>query len=103
MQRGDERQLDRGGAVVRQVAQHFGVPLVDLRLTTIEPVDLRGAIYADDVQGRTKIYESLVKGDNTLTAGTPESFNVLIKEIQSLGLDIKLNKRDAIGFGVSAS
>ena len=37
-------------SIVRQVAAHFGVPLVDLRLTTIEPVDLRGAIYADDVQ-----------------------------------------------------
>jgi len=56
-------------------------------------------VKSDDVQGRTKIYESLVKGDNTLQAGTPESFNVLIKEIQSLGLDIKLNKRDALGFG----
>ena len=54
-------------------------------------------VKSDDVQGRTKIYESLVKGDNTLTAGTPESFNVLIKEIQSLGLDIKLNKQDALG------
>lgn len=40
-------------SVVRQVAAHFGVPLVDLRLTTIEPVDLRGAIYADDVLART--------------------------------------------------
>jgi hypothetical protein len=40
-------------SVVRQVAEHFGVPLVDLRLTTIEPVDIRGAIYADDVQGKT--------------------------------------------------
>ena len=40
-------------SVVRQVAGHFGVPLVDLRLTTIEPVDLRGAIYADEVQGKT--------------------------------------------------
>jgi hypothetical protein len=40
-------------SVVRQVAQHHGVPLVDLRLTTIEPVDIRGAIYADDVAGRT--------------------------------------------------
>ena len=54
-------------------------------------------VKSDDVQGRTKIYESLVKGDNTLTAGTPESFNVLIKEIQSLGLDIKINKKDALG------
>jgi MoxR-like ATPase len=40
-------------SVVAQVAAHFGVPLVDLRLTTIEPVDIRGAIYADDVQGKT--------------------------------------------------
>ncbi len=56
-------------------------------------------VKSDDVQGRTKIYESLVKGDNTLTAGTPESFNVLIKEIQSLGLDIKLQKRDALSYG----
>ena len=40
-------------SIVRQVAAHFGVPLVDLRLTTIEPVDIRGAIYADEVQART--------------------------------------------------
>ncbi len=40
-------------SVVRQVADHFKVPLVDLRLTTIEPVDIRGAIYADDAQGKT--------------------------------------------------
>jgi ATPase family associated with various cellular activities (AAA) len=40
-------------SVVRQVAAHFGVPLVDLRLTTIEPVDIRGAIYADDTLQRT--------------------------------------------------
>ncbi len=40
-------------SIVRQVAEHYGVPLVDLRLTTIEPVDIRGAIYADDKQGRT--------------------------------------------------
>ena len=40
-------------SIVRQVAAHFNVPLVDLRLTTIEPVDIRGAIYADEVQGKT--------------------------------------------------
>lgn len=40
-------------SIVQQVAVHFGVPLVDLRLTTIEPVDIRGAIYADDAQQRT--------------------------------------------------
>jgi hypothetical protein len=40
-------------SIVRQIAEHFGVPLVDLRLTTIEPVDIRGAIYADDTLGKT--------------------------------------------------
>ncbi len=40
-------------SIVRQVAEHFGIPLVDLRLTTIEPVDIRGAIYADDALART--------------------------------------------------
>ena len=54
-------------------------------------------VKSDDVNGRTKIYESLVKGDNTLSAGTPESFNVLVKEMQALGLDIKLSKRTALG------
>ena len=52
-------------SVVRQVAAHFGVPLVDLRLTTIEPVDIRGAIYADEVQGKTVWFppEFLPTGD----------------------------------------
>ncbi len=45
-------------------------------------------VKSDDVMGRTRIYESIVKGDNALKAGTPESFNVLVKELQSLGLDI---------------
>ena len=47
-------------------------------------------VKSDDVQGRTRIYEAIVKGDNALEAGTPESFNVLIKEMQSLGLDVKV-------------
>jgi len=46
-------------------------------------------VKSDDVPGRTRIYESIVKGDNLLKAGTPESFNVLIKEMQGLGLDVK--------------
>ncbi len=46
-------------------------------------------VKSDDVAGRTNIYESIVKGANTLTAGTPESFNVLIKEMQGLCLDIR--------------
>ena len=45
---------------------------------------------SDDVQGRTKIYEAIVKGDNLSEPGRPESFNVLVKELQGLGLDIKV-------------
>jgi DNA-directed RNA polymerase subunit beta len=45
---------------------------------------------SDDVQGRTKVYESIVKGDNLSEPGRPESFNVLVKELQGLGLDIKV-------------
>jgi DNA-directed RNA polymerase subunit beta len=45
---------------------------------------------SDDVQGRTKVYESIVKGENLTEAGRPESFNVLVKELQGLGLDIKV-------------
>ncbi len=47
-------------------------------------------VKSDDVQGRTRIYESIVKGDNALEAGIPESFNVLVKEMQSLGMDVKV-------------
>jgi DNA-directed RNA polymerase subunit beta len=50
-------------------------------------------VKSDDVPGRTRIYESIVKGDNSLQAGTPESFNVLIKEMQSLCLDVKVGER----------
>jgi len=45
-------------------------------------------VKSDDVQGRTRIYESIVKGDNSLDAGIPESFNVLVKEMKSLGLEV---------------
>ncbi len=48
-------------------------------------------VKSDDVQGRAKIYEAIVKGDNISEPGIPESFNVLIKELQGLGLEIKLN------------
>jgi DNA-directed RNA polymerase subunit beta len=46
-------------------------------------------VKSDDVAGRTRIYESIVKGENRLVAGTPESFNVLVKEMQGLCLDIR--------------
>ncbi len=53
-------------------------------------------VKSDDVAGRTRIYESIVKGDNSLEAGTPESFNVLIKEMQSLCLDVKVGERSRV-------
>jgi len=46
-------------------------------------------VKSDDVSGRTRIYESIVKGENLLHAGTPESFNVLVKEMQGLALNIQ--------------
>jgi DNA-directed RNA polymerase subunit beta len=49
-------------------------------------------VKSDDVQGRTKVYESIVKGEHTIQAGMPESFNVLVKEIRSLGIDIELER-----------
>jgi len=53
-------------------------------------------VKSDDVEGRTKIYESMVKGQNTLEAGTPVSFDVLCNEIRGLGMNIQLEKRKVI-------
>ena len=49
-------------------------------------------VKSDDVAGRTRMYEKIVKGNNLLEAGMPESFNVLLKELQSLGLEVNLNE-----------
>jgi len=54
-------------------------------------------VKSDDVEGRTKIYESMVKGTNTLEAGTPVSFDVLCNEIRGLGLNIQLEKKKGVG------
>ena len=51
-------------------------------------------VKSDDVSGRTKVYEAIVRGDDNFEAGIPESFNVLVKELRSLGLDIDLKQRD---------
>ncbi|ENN93501.1 DNA-directed RNA polymerase subunit beta [Bartonella bovis] len=53
-------------------------------------------VKSDDVAGRTKVYEAIVRGDDTFEAGIPESFNVLVKEMRSLGLNVELD--DARGF-----
>ena len=76
-------------------AQHGGQRFGEMEVWAMEAY---GAAYtlqelltvkSDDVQGRTRIYENIVKGDNALEAGTPESFNVLIKEMQSLCLNVQ--------------
>ncbi|MBE6356946.1 MAG: DNA-directed RNA polymerase subunit beta [Lentisphaerae bacterium] len=76
-------------------AQHGGQRFGEMEVWALEAY---GAAYnlqemltvkSDDVQGRSSIYELIVKGKNVLTAGRPESFNVLMKEMQSLGLDIR--------------
>ncbi|MCW6531764.1 DNA-directed RNA polymerase subunit beta [Sphingomonas sp. MMSM20] len=51
-------------------------------------------VKSDDVVGRTKVYEAIVKGDDTFEAGIPESFNVLVKEMRSLGLNVDLKSMD---------
>ena len=47
-------------------------------------------VKSDDVAGRTKVYESIVKGEDNFEAGIPESFNVLVKEVRGLGLNMEL-------------
>ena len=49
---------------------------------------------SDDVVGRTRMYDAIVKGEHTLESGLPESFNVLVKELQSLALDVELVTKD---------
>ncbi|WP_036223555.1 DNA-directed RNA polymerase subunit beta [Maritalea myrionectae] len=54
-------------------------------------------VKSDDVAGRTKVYEAIVRGDDTFEAGIPESFNVLVKEIRSLGLNVELSSSEDDG------
>jgi DNA-directed RNA polymerase subunit beta len=54
-------------------------------------------VKSDDVRGRSKVYEAIVKGDNLPEPGLPESFNVLIRELQGLGLDVELLEQNGNG------
>ncbi|MCB0342876.1 MAG: DNA-directed RNA polymerase subunit beta [Bdellovibrionales bacterium] len=83
-------------------AQFGGQRLGEMEVWAIEAY---GAAYAlqefltvksDDVAGRTRMYESIVKGENVLEPGLPESFNVLIKELQSLALNVELMESDIL-------
>ena len=80
-------------------AQFGGQRLGEMEVWAIEAY---GAAYtlqefltvkSDDIQGRTKMYENIVKGRNEFEAGLPESFNVLVKELQSLALNVELLKK----------
>ena len=51
-------------------------------------------VKSDDVAGRTKVYEAIVRGDDAFEAGIPESFNVLVKEMRSLGLSVDLQSSE---------
>jgi DNA-directed RNA polymerase subunit beta len=90
-------------------AQFGGQRLGEMEVWAMEAY---GAAYAlqefltvksDDVQGRTRMYESIVKGDYALEAGLPESFNVLIKELQSLCLNVELVETNPAGGNVAAA
>lgn len=83
-------------------AQFGGQRLGEMEVWAIEAY---GAAYSlqefltvksDDVAGRTRMYESIVKGENILEPGLPESFNVLVKELQSLALNIELVESDIL-------
>ena len=88
-------QQPRGGK-----AQFGGQRLGEMEVWALEAY---GAAYllqefltvkSDDVTGRVKMYEKIVKGENFLEAGLPESFNVLVKELMSLGLDVTLHQEE---------
>jgi len=83
-------------------AQFGGQRLGEMEVWAMEAY---GAAYAlqefltvksDDVLGRTRMYEAIVKGENVLESGLPESFNVLIKELQSLALDVELIESEQV-------
>ena len=80
-------------------AQHGGQRFGEMEVWALEAYGAAHTLQemltvkSDDVTGRARIYESIVRGQNILEAGRPESFNVLLKEMQSLGLDVRTIKR----------
>ena len=74
------------------VAQHLNAHVSAGDRLPCGAIFLDSQFVEDDVAGRTKVYESIVRGDDTFEAGIPESFNVLVKELRSLGLNVELNQ-----------
>jgi DNA-directed RNA polymerase subunit beta len=56
-------------------------------------------VKSDDVNGRSRVYEAIVKGQNLPEPGIPESFNVLVKELQALGIHVRMGTKDGNGTG----
>ncbi len=81
-------------------AQHGGQRLGEMEVWALEAYGAAHTLQemltvkSDDVKGRSKIYESIVRGNNPIPPGTPESFNVLVRELQSLGLNVKFTEDD---------
>jgi DNA-directed RNA polymerase subunit beta len=79
-------------------AQHGGQRFGEMEVWALEAYGAAHTLQemltvkSDDVTGRTRIYESIMRGDNNLDAGVPESFNVLMKEMQSLCLDVRVRR-----------
>ena len=90
-------------------AQHGGQRLGEMEVWALEAYGAAHTlqemltIKSDDVKGRTKIYESIVKGQSPMKPGTPESFNVLVRELQSLGLNVELTEGDPADLDSSQS
>ena len=64
------------------------------KLTVLLTLQEMLTVKSDDVSGRTKVYESIVRGDDNFETGVPESFNVLVKELKSLGLNVDMNSTE---------
>jgi DNA-directed RNA polymerase subunit beta len=83
-------------------AQHGGQRFGEMEVWALEAYGAAHTLQemltvkSDDVVGRTKIYESIMRGDNSLIAGTPESFNVLMKEMMSLCLDVRVRRNKGV-------
>jgi DNA-directed RNA polymerase subunit beta len=83
-------------------AQHGGQRFGEMEVWALEAYGAAHTLQemltvkSDDVTGRTKIYESIMRGDNSLVAGTPESFNVLMKEMMSLCLDVRVRRNKGV-------
>ena len=84
--------LDMKTTSMEKVIYFQDYVVTDPKDTPLKPRQLL-TVKSDDVEGRTKIYEAMVKGENTLEAGTPASFDVLTNEIRGLCLNMQLEKR----------